>query len=212
MQLLDQQQVYSKLARVYDLVGLHLLRNQDVAENYVRAIPLDPAAPIRVLDAGCGTGFYSMAVLKRFPLSTIVAFDLSRKMLSLFQKKVEKGGLSHRVRIFQHNVLDPVPEETPFDLVITGGLLEHVDAVAAIRNLVRNLRPGGWFFNGAVRRNLVGSVLGHMYAFDPYPDSSNRRFLEEAGLVDVRAFVIRRGVFPYLTENVRLGILGRKPS
>lgn len=47
-----------------------------------------------------------------------------------------------------------------FDLVITGGVLEHLDIAEAIKSLSQYLKTGGYFLNAGVRKNFIGITAG----------------------------------------------------
>ena len=94
---------------------------------------------LRVLDAGCGPGFYAEELIGRG--AEVVAFDRSPAMVELAQARVG-GGASIRV----HDLAQPLDwlEDASFDAALMALVLHHVDdRVAALREIHRVLRPGG---------------------------------------------------------------------
>jgi len=89
----------------------------------------------RVLDAGCGRGRYLRRLATEFPDACLVGLDLSECMLAALPDGI--GSLS--------GSLLSIPEEDHrFDLVYCVEALEHaVDVHAAMRELLRVLKPGG---------------------------------------------------------------------
>lgn len=99
---------------------------------------LRPAPGERILDAGCGTGVFTLDFLSRG--STVIGIDLSLPMLARARRKAERysfhAGGADILRL-------PFPAER-FDKTVSVTALEFVeDAAAAVRELFRVTRPGG---------------------------------------------------------------------
>lgn len=165
---MESNRIYSSIAGFYDL-ALGLSGYLLAIESFVREIPYDEAERINVLDAGCGTGLYSFAIVKRYPRATVTAFDLNKEMVARFQSRLEKKSeVSNRVQVFTADLCEPLPAiGNEFDLVITGGVLEYVDIERAVKNLSNHLSNGGFFLNTSVRDNLMGKLVGKAYGFRP---------------------------------------------
>ncbi len=117
--------LYDRFADLYDIT-FKFNRYSHSIERYLRerALPLPEDA--NVLDAGCGTGLLTLAILRtlRRP-ARVTAFDLSAPSLVKAHKAVVKLPESkrHRVRFVQANLLAlPFADET-FDFVATSGAL-----------------------------------------------------------------------------------------
>ncbi|MFC9250807.1 class I SAM-dependent methyltransferase [Amycolatopsis thailandensis] len=94
----------------------------------------------RLLDAGCGTGASTAALLSVAPDARITAFDASREMLTRARAKEWPSSVE-----FVHT---PVEEMTgvegPFDGILTAYLLRNLtDPTGQLRRLRALLRPGG---------------------------------------------------------------------
>ena len=176
--------MYSTLARVYDLLVLKALRYERAADLFVERLPFDPTKPITVLDAGCGTGLYTLAVLKRFPNAQITAIDESAAMLRRLEAKIERFGVrDDSVRIEIADVTKPLTHaNSGYDLIICSGMLEHVALDATVLHLSRYLRPGGCFLDAAVRDNWAGQVAGAFWRFEPHSHAAIVGAFTEAGL------------------------------
>lgn len=156
--------LYSILAKVYDLIILKILGYEVAADYFVQELPFTKNDPIKVLDAGCGTGLYTFAILKKFPNAKIIAFDLNEKMLEEMKNKLKGRGLENLVKVFKADILSQIFENNrQFDLIITGGVLEHLDIVSGIRNLSQYLKTGGYFLNAGVRKNFFGKIAGKVW-------------------------------------------------
>jgi len=99
----------------------------------------------RALDIGCGTGYYSLRLLKMG--FDVVGLDISGKSIKLAKLKTESCGFGH----IDFNRADATVlpfNEISFDVVVAmGSVLNHVPAPEQmIREISRVLRPGGLFF------------------------------------------------------------------
>lgn len=93
----------------------------------------------RVLDAGCGPGFYANELLSRG--ANVVGFDSSPEMVRLARQRV-----GQRLDVRVHNLESPLDwlEEGSFDAALMALVIHHLDDhTAALRELCRVLRPGG---------------------------------------------------------------------
>lgn len=97
----------------------------------------------RVLDVGCGTGFSSAAMLRRFDVSTLVGVDPAEGMLEVFASKLgEFPGV--RVELRAEDVMQMGVADGAFDAVIsTMALHWFADKPGAVARMARALRPGG---------------------------------------------------------------------
>lgn len=95
----------------------------------------------RVLDAGCGPGLYSEALLARG--ATVVAFDVSPEMLRYFR---ERNG--DQAELHQHDMAQPLDfvADGSIDVVLAALSLDYVaDWKAVFTEFSRLLAEGGHF-------------------------------------------------------------------
>ncbi len=127
--------------------------------NLMRAVEMRYLAPWtrnvtgwRVLDVGCGHGFYSLAL----PLEDayLLGCDLSSSDLQAAQQTADGLGLTARDTGLDgraaYTVADaavlPVPKDA-FDLIVCNCVLEHVvDDHGALAGMYRALQPGGLLY------------------------------------------------------------------
>jgi ubiquinone/menaquinone biosynthesis C-methylase UbiE len=191
------QLLYSNIARCYDLF-LYMNNYKRAVDYFVKHISLDQGQAIRLLDAGAGTGIYTIAILKRFPHSHVTAIDINENMLRRLKSNLEKLSLTDSVKTIRSDARYPIPEieGDEFDLIAAGGLLEHVDTQLAIKNLSRYLRINGLFFNSPVKNNFWGRLVGSLMGFRPYEESINIKSFTDNGFIHLRKIPLSITYFP----------------
>lgn len=109
-----------------------------------------PLSKIRLLDAGCGTGAYSHAMLPH--VGHIDAVDLNEGMLAVARDKLAGDEAADRIAFHQSSI-DALPfEDESFDAAMINQVLHHLEDgadpsfpahAAVIAEIGRVLRPGG---------------------------------------------------------------------
>ncbi|MEA2330954.1 MAG: hypothetical protein QOH58_1092 [Thermoleophilaceae bacterium] len=114
-----------------------LLRRRKLVHEALGAAPGE-----RVLDAGCGPGFYVAELLDRVgPEGAVVGVDASPQMLALAAKRSEGRP---NVAFHEGDVASLPVADAGFHRVLSVQVLEYVaDVPAALAELHRVLRPGG---------------------------------------------------------------------
>ena len=132
----DVEAMFDRISPVYDVMNRVMTAGLDVrwrrlaAERVVR--PGD-----EVLDACCGTGELALAAQRAG--GRVTGLDFSERMLERARRK------SAAVDWVRGDVLAMPFEEASFDAVTVGfGIRNVEDLEAALSELARVLRPGGW--------------------------------------------------------------------
>ena len=134
-QLDFNEEMAAELEAVYS--KRDILRRRALVHEALGAAPGD-----RVLDAGCGPGFYVAETLERVgPGGSVVGVDASQPMLALAAKRSE----GHDNVSFHEGDVTALPvADADFDRALSVQVLEYVDDIpAALAELHRVLRPGG---------------------------------------------------------------------
>src|SRR5689334_14914774 len=118
---------YDKIWRLYDLT-FKLNGYGRSLDQYFERHPLPLSRGARILDAGCGTGLLTMALLRALPFPvSIAAVDLSAASVVATRKAVaDESGRQRNVGYAQANVLALPFADNSFDLIITSGALEYM--------------------------------------------------------------------------------------
>jgi cyclopropane fatty-acyl-phospholipid synthase-like methyltransferase len=95
----------------------------------------------RLLDIGCGDGSISLQLLA--PASHLTLLDLSASMVSIVKKNIPEN-LTGNVDVRNENFMTASFAPKLFDLIVTVGVMAHVDSPDAFLAKVKSLlRPGG---------------------------------------------------------------------
>ncbi len=134
----DAPEGFSKAAESYDAAVRHNIAG---SERLVMSLPEGDYA--RVLDVGCGTGFSSSAMIRRFDVSTIVGVDPAEGMLDVFATKIDEFP-AVEVQLRAEDVMQMSVADDDFDAVICAMALHWFpDKPGAVARMARALRPGG---------------------------------------------------------------------
>ncbi|WP_320676164.1 class I SAM-dependent methyltransferase [Prochlorococcus sp. MIT 1300] len=101
--------------------------------------------PLRILDAGCGSGVSTDYLAHQNPGSEILAIDISPGTLDVARKRLKRSGgdAKARVRIKNCSLLK-VEHEESFDYINSVGVLHHLpDPKEGLKALAKLLKPGG---------------------------------------------------------------------
>jgi ubiquinone/menaquinone biosynthesis C-methylase UbiE len=118
-----------------------------------------PPSELHMLDAGCGTGNYSHALLQ-LGVGKATMLDANKGMLEKAREKLSAAEeFKGRYEILQHQLPDIPFSDATFDCVMLNNVLHHLATVngdgvtadktkcdAVIRAICRVLKPGGLFF------------------------------------------------------------------
>ena len=157
---------YDKIWRLYDLT-FKLNGYGRSLDQYFASHPPPVSRGARILDAGCGTGLLSLALLRalRFPVS-ITALDLSASSVTATRKAVAQSeGRRRDLTYMQGNVLSLPFADSSFDFVVTSGALEYMSLEDGLSELARIIAPQGHLLHLPVRPSLTSTMLEICFRF-----------------------------------------------
>lgn len=138
---------------------------------------LSPAKNDSVLDAGCGSGFYS--ILIKGLGASVTGVDISKRMVEIARAK----GIDAEIGDLESLNLD-----NKFDKILCAGVLEFCeDRLAVVRNLCSFLKKDGCIVFLMPKRCLLGILyrlyhLSHGIKVGIFSIDDVRNLLERAGL------------------------------
>ncbi|MCI0396168.1 MAG: class I SAM-dependent methyltransferase [Chloroflexi bacterium] len=157
---------YDYYRRLYDIEERHwwAMGMRDIMAGLLRR-PLASRQPLRVLDAGCGTGLL-LNYLERYQLvKPVTGIDISTHALSFCR---QRGATALALA----SAIHPPFIAGTFDLIICLDTLQHLSPAGAdqvtLEAFARLLRPGGLLY---IRTN---SALGHARLRGADPDQYRR--------------------------------------
>lgn len=118
----------------------------------------EPTAGEKVIELGCGPGFYSCELAERFRQISVVGVDRSPSQLKWARGKRNTLGLSN-CRFQSDNVLELSFSDASFDVLIASRLFTVLpNRRRAVAEMYRVLRPGGRCFIAEPRYAFWASI------------------------------------------------------
>lgn len=145
----------------------------------------------RVLDAGIGTGAFSLALAQAVTRDLrFVGVDCSSGMLHEAQKRFAAAGIT--AELHHHDARQLSFADACFDLVISAHMLEHIQHPAkAIDELFRTLKPGGALVLAVTRPGPIDALLQLRWRYRSVPLAQVVGRLHALGCSEVTAHPLR---------------------
>jgi len=131
----EQAEFWSKVGERYDRVADVMIGGQTRA--MVRERVAREGALHRVVEFGCGTGFYTEELARK--ADTLLATDISPRMLDLAKQQVKAANVTFQVEDCQQTSLPPGAFDTAFISLV----LHFTEPARTVAEMHRILRPGG---------------------------------------------------------------------
>ena len=136
----------------------------------------------KVLDAGCGDGFFSSQLTCFDEIKDITGIDISEKAIERALERYPKNP-------FRQASLNKIPfENASFDSIVMVEVIEHlVDIDGTLEDLSRVLKPGGLLLITTTDFNWLKAVIIAMFYFEKYfyPTNPHIRFFTKTTLAEV---------------------------
>lgn len=123
-----------------------------------------------VLDVGCGMGRFAFLASRR--AKRVIGLDMTPQALEA-ASALKDALAAPNVEFILSSIEEYVPPSRPFDVVVLGGVLEHlIDPDAVMRSIGRLLRPGGRLvINCPSESNFRGDVSTTLLRLFGFPMS-----------------------------------------
>jgi demethylmenaquinone methyltransferase/2-methoxy-6-polyprenyl-1,4-benzoquinol methylase len=212
--------MFDRIASRYDLLNRVLSLGTDVRWRRQAVRLLEPRPAARVLDLCTGTADLLIEALSRDGRASGVGVDLSLGMLARGAAKLRRRGLSGRTGLLAGDAERLPLRDSVFDgALVAFGIRNVGDPLAALRELLRVLRPGGRLvvlefslprgpFGAAYRlylRRVLPRLAGLVsdasaYAYLPasvvrFPSAQDfARLMQDGGFREVRCRLLSGGI------------------
>ncbi len=144
----------------------------------------------RVADVGTGSGNLALALASQCPSAQVEATDLSDEALAVARANADRHGLTDRVSFHQGDLLEPVVDAEPFDVVVSNPPYIPTADIATLEPDVRDFEPhlaldGGPDGLDAIRRLIIQAIPrlklhGHLLFEIGYDQEDAARALVES--------------------------------
>jgi ubiquinone/menaquinone biosynthesis C-methylase UbiE len=185
---------FPALTRFYDPVVAATTREKTFRSLLLQQANVQPGQ--RVLDLGCGTGTFAVAVKQRQPEAEVFGVDGDPDVLDRARRKAESAGTEVS---FDHGRAEQLPyEDGSFDVVTSSLFFHHLDLLTkeqAASEIARVLRSGGelhvadWGPPGDPLMAVASLAIRLLDGFAPTRDNVAGRLplnFSHGGLVDAR--------------------------
>lgn len=189
----DVERLYTRRAQVYPAYVQAFGHRQSLQALLPGAVSLRPG--LRVLDAGCGTGLSTRAIVGAMQAAglsygSIDAFDLTPAMVESYRETVERLGI-HGVKVQRADVL-ALDEQLPaswngYDVIVCSSMLEYIPRESlsvALAALNARLRRNGELLVLLTRKSFY--LTRWLWQCEGYTRAEVVRAVQAGGFARVR--------------------------
>jgi len=163
------QQVGRSFSAASESYDAHAVLQREIADRLLTHLDFTKIEPQRMLDVGCGTGYFTRLLRSRYKRASLVAFDLSHAMLahtrSAHVRRMPWHGRHHHVG----GDAALLPFKTgSFDLVCSNLAMQWVsDPQLMLSEMRRVLAPGGLMLFSTFGRRTLSELRQTLASIEP---------------------------------------------
>jgi len=136
-------EMFDNIAGKYDFLNHFLSLGIDKWWRKKAIDELVDDAPQQILDVATGTADFALAAMRLKP-TKIVGVDISKEMLAVGRKKIEKKGLTKQIELFSGDSENLGFDDNTFDAVtVAYGVRNFENLQLGLDEIGRVLKPGG---------------------------------------------------------------------
>jgi len=177
---INLQRVRDSFSRAAESYDVHAVLQREVADRLIAHLQFTKLRPARILDIGCGTGYFTGLLRDRFKRAPIVALDYAEAMVGIARKKCSRR-LPWRTRtgFVAADALGLPFANARFDLVCSNLTMQWViNPQQMLAEMRRVLAPGGLILFctfgrrtlSELRQSLAAIKHDHADLVLPFPD------------------------------------------
>lgn len=142
-----------------------------------------------VVDAGCGMGFFSIAMAGMVgDAGRVIAVDFQPRMLEVLRERAERAGVAHRIRIHRCRP-DRLGVDERADFALAFAMVHEVtDPRRLLGEILACLKPGGRLLVAEPRLHVSGTAFGRTAAL---ADQAGLKVVERPKVPWCRAALFR---------------------
>ena len=138
---LDKQQARRAFERAADTYDAAAALQQEIGGRLLERMDMVRLQPARILDLGAGTGFFTAALMRRYPEAEVLALDLAMNMLRHTRQRDASAAQLHCVCADGESL--PFADDS-FDFIFSNLMLQWcMELQPVFTELRRILAPGG---------------------------------------------------------------------
>jgi len=171
------ERAFSRASATYDL---HAVLQREIADRLLAHMEFTTLKPKQILDIGCGTGYLTGKLRKRFRRAHLYGLDLAEGMVKRARSVSGSGGMFRSKGGFLQAdaVLLPFPDAC-FDLVCSNLTMQWVsDPMTMLAEMRRVLAPGGLMLFSTFGKRTLAELRQSLASIDtaraglvlPFPD------------------------------------------
>lgn len=185
---------FSALTPWYDRVVAWTTRDAALKERLVELVALRSGE--QLLDLGCGTGTFMLALAGRGPDAELTGVDADRAILALAAAKTQAAGVTARLIPGRSEAL--ALADASFDVAVSSLFFHHLqpdEKRQTVRELYRVLRPGGRLIVadfGRASARWRRTLFSLVQLLDGYPNTRDHAagklasYFREGGFVELQ--------------------------
>jgi len=196
--------LFERVAWLYAFCREHMFR--DDTERIISTVwgNEDPEAGTRIIELGCGPGFYSRKLAQRFPQVKLTGVDRSSSQIRTARARASSRSLQN-CEFERVNALALAASDESFDVLIASRILTVIsDHERAVAEMFRVLKSGGRCFIAEPRHAFWASIpLTAMWLLAGLIHSGNGyREPKKATVLSAEEFTLLFRRFPWKTVRI----------
>jgi len=136
--------MFNNISKTYDFLNHFMSAGIDIVWRKIAVSELKKDKPQLILDVATGTGDFAFEAIKILQPKKIIGVDISKGMLNIAQKKIDKRSMGNRFEVRMGDSEKLLFEANQFDAVtVAYGVRNFENLEAGMADMCRVLKPGG---------------------------------------------------------------------